>query len=236
MRKREREGVGKTQWWRNANNITNFLNHPLCSGDGLLFKGDVVHRGSAHTDPNAPSRLVFFVIFNNAREGSEDERMVVGSEDMQMTYAQRFGFWGLDISTFKWLDAPFGLWRVTHAAILGSAYLKRVGTALKWWKTDSYMPLTYIDAFCLLRFKGARSESFGSDNEGNGFFLEDFEKFVTSFEASRHLIDIIVWASSLIAGASFALAWCLFSSTLVITAGKQPVQAKEQNGKKYNQD
>ena len=58
-------------------------------GDGLFFKGDVYHRGSDHVDPEAEERINLFVLFMASKEGSKDTRMPVGSEILQMGYAQR---------------------------------------------------------------------------------------------------------------------------------------------------
>ena len=125
------------------------------AGDAIVFKNDLVHRGGAHTDPDAPSRFQVFLTFG-AKRGSDDERLLAGSPWMQVTYAVDPFFWGIDISTFKWMDLPFGLWRLSQIVILARAYVLRIGAARKWWTTTSTVPLTYLDAICLVRFKGVR--------------------------------------------------------------------------------
>jgi len=96
-------------------------------------------------------RFVLFLQFAESRKGSSDDRML----NAATVYSLRFAFWGLDISTFKWLNVPHGLWRVTHAVVVGWANLKRIGIALKWYATDSHVTLTFVDSVCLL-WKGKK--------------------------------------------------------------------------------
>jgi len=181
------------------------------AGDGLVFKNDVAHRGGAHTDPDAPSRLQVFLTF--AAKRGDDERLLAGSPKMQVTYAVDPYFWGIGISTFKWLDMPFGLWRLSQVAIVARAYFLRIGAARKWWISSGTVPLTYLDALCLVRFKEVRCESFSSGNDGSGFYLENLEALASEFaESGRDMITrrwawMIAWV-----GAALALPCALIIS------------------------
>ena len=106
---------------------------------------------------------------------------------------------------------------MTHAGILAWAYLQRVGSALRWWTISAYHPLTYLDIFCLVRYKGHRCESWGSDNSGNGFYLETLEELDRSWRAIRHVVEIIVWLVPLLAGLAGLVVWLVFLSILVVS-------------------
>ena len=47
----------------------------LSQGDGFLYKQDTIHKGRAHTDPDAGDRVMLFVAFTESKQGPEDNRV-----------------------------------------------------------------------------------------------------------------------------------------------------------------
>lgn len=167
------------------------------AGDGLLYKHDLTHRGSAHLRPDKEDRLSLFIMFSEPRQGSGDKRWLVGSDQMFATFTQTVGLWGWDLSAFWLLDLglPGFLWRVPYTFHTIKTYAKHI-LALTVWETTEELPVDFIDAWCLL-FKGRNIDAFGSDNDGNGFFLVDYEAIVEGAEFWIPIVQKVVIGAGL---------------------------------------
>ena len=77
------------------------------AGDALLYSSDVYHRGTAHTDPNAPERVVLFLTFAGSRQGSHDHR----SLPFGTVHSLHWRSWGHTIDDFMTIkDKPWRPW------------------------------------------------------------------------------------------------------------------------------
>jgi ectoine hydroxylase-related dioxygenase (phytanoyl-CoA dioxygenase family) len=68
----------------------------LRQGDALLYNSDVIHRGRAHTDSNAPERALLFIVFAGSRQGPDDTR----SLPLGQVHALDWRMWGQTIDDF----------------------------------------------------------------------------------------------------------------------------------------
>ncbi|GMI03033.1 hypothetical protein TrLO_g8884 [Triparma laevis f. longispina] len=152
------------------------------AGDILFFKEDIIHRGGAHTQPNKPDRFSLFILLTESRRGTADHRWLIGSSKIIATYCQKIGLWGLHMQNFWVLDLGLGkwLWRVPYFLELAKVYARHI-LAVTVWPTKERLPIDFIDDWCLL-FKERNIDGFGSDNDGNGFYLENYVQIMKGAE------------------------------------------------------
>jgi hypothetical protein len=88
------------------------LTMALSQGDGFLYNADTIHKGRAHTDPDAGDRVLFFVAFSESRQGPEDKR-VYALGDIHGLF---WDMWGQTLDDLATIDErpwrpwhPFGL-------------------------------------------------------------------------------------------------------------------------------
>lgn len=70
------DGDGEGEWWK--------------TGDALLLTQQLYHRGTAHTDPNGPTRVLFIITFA-PRPKERDETRIIG---LGGSYSLRWDMWG----------------------------------------------------------------------------------------------------------------------------------------------
>lgn len=81
----------------------------LDQGDGLIYHTDLVHRGPAHIDPDAPDRSVLFVSFAQSKPVSTFKRLGYGK-----VYSLDYRLWGVTIDDFPHLGNFFWKWSFLH--------------------------------------------------------------------------------------------------------------------------
>ena len=91
---------------------------------------------------------------------------------------------------------------------MGWAFLRRIGTGIGLWETDGYLAITAIDNACLL-WRGSRWDALGAGGAREGFYLRDFEAIVESLNASRKVIESLVFVSTLLNAAACVALWLL---------------------------
>ncbi|KAL3916025.1 MAG: hypothetical protein SGILL_005363 [Bacillariaceae sp.] len=92
-------------WFRN--NLPCPLTMTVDAGDALLYSADVFHRGNAHTDPDAPDRVVIFLTFAGSRQGPHDRR----SLPFGTVHSLNWKSWGHTIDDFLTIkDKPWRFW------------------------------------------------------------------------------------------------------------------------------
>jgi hypothetical protein len=114
-------------------------------GDGMLYNSDTTHRGRAHTDPNAPERILIFIMFAASRQGPEDKRSLPLGE----VHALDWRMWGHtidDCATMK--ERP---WRLWHAFGIGNTK----GTVRPWNLLD--------DIFMIFKNENERAHSISEE-------------------------------------------------------------------------
>jgi hypothetical protein len=79
------------------------------AGDGLLYKAELFHRGRAHSDPNAPERVVVFLTFAESLVDADDTRMLPPGQ----SHVLRWNLWGHTIDEFTTIDKK--KWRFWHS-------------------------------------------------------------------------------------------------------------------------
>jgi ectoine hydroxylase-related dioxygenase (phytanoyl-CoA dioxygenase family) len=124
------EWDGFDQWLRN--NLPCPMTVAVDAGDAMLYNADVFHRGTAHTDPSAPERVVVFLTFAGSRQGPNDHR----SLPFGTVHSLNWKTWGHTIDEFLTIkEKP---WRPWHALGLYSS------------KADGVRPWTIPDNFLMI--------------------------------------------------------------------------------------
>eukprot|EP00529_Nitzschia_sp_RCC80_P013373 CAMPEP_0113466194 /NCGR_PEP_ID=MMETSP0014_2-20120614/14141_1 /TAXON_ID=2857 /ORGANISM="Nitzschia sp." /LENGTH=606 /DNA_ID=CAMNT_0000358399 /DNA_START=207 /DNA_END=2024 /DNA_ORIENTATION=+ /assembly_acc=CAM_ASM_000159 len=97
----------------------------LRMGDALLYHTDLIHRGGAHVDPDAPDRAVLFVSFAESKKKKlKSEDGSSSSSSRRTGRSTRLGFgkvysspwrmWGLTIDDFPYMDSIVWQWSYLH--------------------------------------------------------------------------------------------------------------------------
>jgi hypothetical protein len=160
------------------------------AGDGLLYNSELFHKGRAHTDPNAPDRVVFFLTFAESLVNANDTRTL----PLGTAHYVRWNLWGHTIDEFTTIDKK--KWRFWHA----------VGLFLPKQQSDEdiYRPWNVLDSLSLI---------FRSDSE-----LPPVGNFVIKLEMFHSLVEELLLAS--FATAMVYLAIATLSSCVTPTRRK----------------
>lgn len=96
-----------TKWWKR--NIPCNVTADMSQGDAMLYNSDVMHRGRAHTDRDAPERALLFITFAGSRLGPDDKR----SLPLRQVHALDWRMWGHTIDDFITMqERPWRPWHI----------------------------------------------------------------------------------------------------------------------------
>jgi hypothetical protein len=104
------------------------------AGDGLLYNSELHHRGRAHTDPNAPDRVLVFLVFAESLVDANDTRTL----PLGQQHLIGWNFWGHTIDEFTTIDKK--KWRFWHS----------VGLFRPKQSKDIYRPWNILDSLSLI--------------------------------------------------------------------------------------
>ena len=182
----------------------------LSQGDGFLYKKDTMHKGRAHTDPDAGDRVMFFVAFSESNQGPEDNRVFPLGDIHGLTW----DMWGQTLNDLATIDER--PWRPWHPFGLFNGH------------KDDVRPATLIDAF---------SQAYVEENEACfvfhsqiGMFYQDrIEQWVIALMVSVFGIGYVLYCVLLPCGLIFSY---------LSRPSSDPVARKVNtaNGTKYHAD
>lgn len=137
------------------------LRTAIGQGDAFIYQSDMKHRGTAHTDPDAPDRAFVFLIFAGSQQGPNDKRHLPFGQ----VRALKWHLWGHTIDDFVTLkDRP---WRWWHS----------FGISNKPNSTSTVRPWTLIDELKMI-FADGDEEFVHVISKGHDFDQDDFNKIV----------------------------------------------------------
>ena len=128
-------------------------------GDAFLYQSDMKHRGTAHTDPNAPERAFVFLIFAGSQQGPDDKRHLPFGQ----VRALKWHLWGHTIDDFVALEhRP---WRWWHSF---GIFNNRQNSTVRPWTLIDELKMIFADD----------EESVHVVSKDHNFDKEDFDKIV----------------------------------------------------------
>jgi len=156
----------------------------ISQGDAMVYHTDLIHKGGAHVDENAPDRIVLFVSFAESKKGTpEDSRKKLAYGKV---YSLDWRMWGVSIDDFPFLRGIQWRWSYLHPLGIRFFNSKTSGNN-RGSSSDDYdyaaiKPWNAVDAFLHI---------FDRPGDTTAHFLAD--KF-DSKEAQKHSATLLLWA------------------------------------------